>query len=234
MNSAKNEYDGALFKSIQHITDSLLNIAGHLSAWVDYPEEDIPVVKEDNLRESLTKAKTTIDKLINSYDTGRLIREGIDTAIVGKPNVGKSTLMNLISGYKKSIVTDVAGTTRDVVEELVNLSGVTLKLSDTAGIRETEDEVEKYGVELARERLDRASLVLCVFDASLPLDDKDKEIIKIAENKNAIALINKTDLEQKLDTSLIEQSFENLLFLSAKQSENCDQARRNDKKCGED
>lgn len=216
LNAAKAELDGALFKKIQVVKSDLLNIAGHLAAWVDYPEEDIPVIEEKNLKISLIKANTTIDDLLKTYDTGKIFKEGIDTVIVGKPNVGKSTLMNLMVGTQKSIVTDIAGTTRDVIEETVMLGDIMLKLSDTAGIRKTYDVVEKFGVDIAKKRLETAMLVLAVFDNSSTITQEDCEIVENLKDKFSIAIINKTDLETKIDIDYLKNYFKNIVYISAK------------------
>ncbi len=216
LNAAKSELDGALFKKIQNVKNELLNIAGHLAAWVDYPEEDIEVIEEENLLSSLKVANNTIDELLKTYDTGKLFKEGIDTVIVGKPNVGKSTLMNLMVGTQKSIVTDIAGTTRDVIEESVMLGEVMLKLSDTAGIRETKDIVEQFGVDIAKKKIDTAMLVLAVFDSSSDISQEDKDIVESLKDKLSIAIINKTDLDSKIDMNFIESHFKNIVSISAK------------------
>ncbi len=216
LNAAKSQLDGALFKKIQHEKENLLNIAGHLAAWVDYPEEDIPVIENNNLLLSLEKANTTMDELLKSYDTGKLLKEGIDTVIIGKPNVGKSTLMNLLVGSQKSIVTEIAGTTRDVIEESVMIGDVMLKLSDTAGIRKTDDTVEKFGVEIAKKRLETATMVLAVFDSSTAISEEDKLIISSLNDKLTIAIINKTDLDEKIDMEYIKANFKNIVKISAK------------------
>lgn len=216
LNAAKSQLDGALYQKIQGIQQDLLNIAGHLAAWVDYPEEDIPVVEEGNLRHSLEVANNAMAELLKTYDTGKIFKEGIETVIVGKPNVGKSTLMNLLVGTQKSIVTDIAGTTRDVIEETVMLGDIMLKLADTAGIRETNDTVEQFGVERAKQKIDQANLVLAVFDASVPLTEEDYEIINNVNDKLCIAIINKTDLPTVLDVDEIKLAFKNVIFISAK------------------
>ena len=138
--------------------------------------------------------------MLSNYDTGKILRDGITTAIVGKPNVGKSTLMNLLSGEERSIVTDVAGTTRDIVEETVTLGDITLRLADTAGIHSTEDKVESIGVEKATERIDTAQLILAVFDSTSPLDSDDLKILESVKDKNAIIIINKTDLKNLINS----------------------------------
>lgn len=223
MNAAKTQLDGALYKKIKSVKDELLNIAGHLAAWVDYPEEDIPVIEHNNLVDSLEKAKQAMEKLLNGYDTGKLFKEGIDTAIIGKPNVGKSTLMNLLVGEQRSIVTEIAGTTRDVIEETVMLGDIMLKLSDTAGIRETTDSVEKFGVEIAKKRMERATLVLAVFDSSSKISNEDKQIIENIGDKLAIAIINKSDLDQKIHMDYIDRSFKNVVYISAKTADGIEQ-----------
>lgn len=211
--------DGALSKRIDAVKTALLIKAAHLSAWADYPEEDIPEVEDAELIAALTRALDELSTILKSYDNGRLLRDGIDTAIVGKPNVGKSTLMNLLAGYDKSIVTEVAGTTRDVVEESVNLDDLILNLSDTAGIRETSDIVEKIGVDKAKNKLNAASLILCVFDGSKGLTGEDRELIKEIGEAPAIAIINKADLPQVIDTKEIARHFKTVIPTSAKQSE---------------
>lgn len=216
LKSAKSQMDGALFQEIEQVKQTLLTVAGHLAAWVDYPEEEIEAVEQDSLLNHLTTARKRIQKLLSTFDRGRLLREGVETAIVGKPNVGKSTLMNLLSGCEKSIVTEIAGTTRDVVEEAVNLGNVILRLADTAGIRETEDVVERYGVELALKRMQTAELVLAVFDYSSELTEEDHRIIEVIRQQNfpVIAVINKTDLVSKLEEPYLKQYFSHIVYTS--------------------
>lgn len=211
--------DGALSKRIDAVKTALLTKAAHLSAWADYPEEDIPEVEDDELIAALNDALTQLGAILKGYDNGRILRDGIDTAIVGKPNVGKSTLMNLLAGYDKSIVTEIAGTTRDVVEESVNLDDLILNLSDTAGIRDTDDVVEKIGVDKAKNKLNAASLILCVFDASQALTDEDTKLIGEIGGAPAIAILNKADLPQVIDTDVIKQHFSTIIPMSAKHSE---------------
>lgn len=214
--AALNTLDGALYKKISEISLSLKKIAAQMAAWVDYPDEEIDDLSDDKLKETLLTAKAELEKLIKSFDVGKIIIEGVETAIVGKPNVGKSTLMNLLSGCEKSIVTSVAGTTRDIVEETVTLGNNVLRLADTAGLHDTEDTVEKIGVDRTRQKLDRASLVLAVFDSSTEVDDEDMEIIKMCNGKNAVAIINKTDLNSKFNAEKINKNFENVVYISAK------------------
>ncbi len=214
--AALNTLDGALYKKISEISLSLKKIAAQMAAWVDYPDEEIDDLSDEKLKVTLLTAKAELEKLIKSFDVGQIIIEGVETAIVGKPNVGKSTLMNLLSGCEKSIVTSVAGTTRDIVEETVTLGNNVLRLADTAGLHDTQDTVEKIGVDRTRQKLDRASLVLAVFDSSTEIDDEDMEIIKMCNGKNAVAIINKTDLNTNFNAEKINKNFESVVYLSAK------------------
>ncbi len=211
--------DGVLRKKINSVKDDLLSLAAHLSAWADYPEEDIAEVTDDMIFDTCNKAITALEKLLSSYDSGQAVKQGIDTVIAGKPNVGKSTLMNLLSGCEKSIVTDIPGTTRDIVEDTVVVGDVILRLSDTAGLRETDDTVEKIGVDRARKRLEECGLLLAVFDNSRELDSEDIELLKSAKNVPAVAIINKTDLKQKLDINYISNIISNIVYVSAKSGE---------------
>lgn len=214
--AALNTLDGALYKKISEISLSLKKIAAQMAAWVDYPDEEIDDLSDEKLKVTLLTAKAELEKLIKSFDVGQIIIEGVETAIVGKPNVGKSTLMNLLSGCEKSIVTSVAGTTRDIVEETVTLGNNVLKLADTAGLHDTQDTVEKIGVDRTRQKLDRASLVLAVFDSSTEIEDEDMEIIKMCNGKDAVAIINKTDLNTNFNAEKINKNFESVVYLSAK------------------
>ncbi len=211
--------DGALRRKIDKIKEDLLSQAAHLSAWADYPEEDIAEVSDDELFKTFNNAIKILQGLLDTYDSGQAVKQGIDTVIAGRPNVGKSTLMNLLTGCEKSIVTDIPGTTRDVVEDTVVLGDVILRLSDTAGLRDTEDRVEQIGVDRAKKRLEQCGLLLAVFDNNQILNDDDYELIKNAKNATTIAIINKIDLEQKLDTNFINDNFENVVYISAKSGE---------------
>lgn len=207
--------EGRLRMRIDRVRDTLVNTAAHLSAWADYPEEDIPEVDGDHLSSSLNECRNELNSLLNSYDAGKIMREGVDTVIAGRPNVGKSTIMNLLSGCERSIVTSIPGTTRDVIEETVILGEIPLRLSDTAGIRNTNDPVERIGVEKARDRILKAGLVLAVFDSSQPLSDDDNELIDLLTDAPALAVINKTDLPQQLETDYIRSRIKHLVFISA-------------------
>ncbi len=217
--------DGALYRRIKAVSDTTLQLLGSLAAWVDYPDDDIPAVDDEEIFTTLEQAVQNLDQLLSGYDSGRIIREGADTAIVGKPNVGKSTLMNLLSGCERSIVTDIAGTTRDVVEESVRLGDVVLRLSDTAGIHETGDVVESFGVEKALKKLETADLILAVFDMGAEITDEDRELAEKCRGKNAVAILNKSDLEQKFDFSAISDSFSEIVTISAGQGEGLDRLK---------
>lgn len=211
--------EGRLFKEINKITDKLVYDMALLSAWVDYPYEEIEDLSENNLKEHIDESISSLEKLINDFGKGQIIMEGVDTAIVGCPNVGKSTLMNLLSGTEKSIVTEIAGTTRDVVEDTVNVGGITLRLADTAGVRETDDIVESIGVDRAVKRLETAELVLAVFDASRELNEQDKRLIELCKGKKAIGIVNKIDTDKNYLNGEIEKNFSQTVFISAKTGE---------------
>ncbi len=208
--------EGKISKEIFKINDILVTSAAHLSAWADYPEEDIPQVDSDNLKENLTNAKQLVENLLKNYDAGMVLKKGVDTIIVGKPNVGKSTLMNQLTGYEKSIVTNIPGTTRDIIEETVVLGDVTLNLSDTAGLRDTDNIVEQIGVEKARQKIETSGLILAVFDATKELIDEDVNLLKTIKDLPSIAIINKNDKESVLDVEFIKSQIENVVFISAK------------------
>ena len=211
--------DGALSKKINTIKDDLINKAAHLSAWADYPEEDIPEITEDNLENSLNNAEKELTDLLSTYDMGQIVKEGIDTVIAGRPNVGKSTLMNLLTGSDKSIVTEIPGTTRDIIEETVVLGNVILRLSDTAGLRETDNRVEQIGVEKAKKRLENCGLVLAVFDSSATLNNDDYELIDAIKDVPSIAIINKSDLDKNIDTDYISKNISQIVYISAAQGD---------------
>ncbi len=196
-----NQLRGDLKKQILHLKKLILDVAAHINVVLDYPEEGIDDPLPENLVDNLKEVLDTSNVLISSYDKGKMIKEGVKTAIVGKPNVGKSSLLNSILREERAIVTHIAGTTRDMIEEVVNLKGIPLVLVDTAGIRKTEDLVENIGVEKSKEMIDKADLILFVVDGSRELSDED---IKIHDQINAdkvIGIMNKIDIEKKIDTS---------------------------------
>ena len=211
--------EGAAFKKAKKCSDRLLVLLSGLAAWTDYPDEDIPEVEPEHLKSELYAVKEELQSLIRNYDSGRIVREGVATAIVGRPNVGKSTLFNCLSGCERSIVTDIAGTTRDVVEESVRLGDIVLRLSDTAGIHDTDDLIEGIGINIAEKTVDAAELVIAVFDGSCPLTADDFYLINRLKGKKCIAVINKTDKEQMIDTSSIENANIQIVYVSAKEND---------------
>ncbi|MDE6413379.1 MAG: GTP-binding protein, partial [Eubacterium sp.] len=188
--------------------------------WVDSPDEENPETHDTTRGDTIINAARDLKELLVNYDNGQAMVQGIDTAIVGRPNVGKSTLMNLLAGKDKSIVTNIEGTTRDIVEESVRLGNVVLRLSDTAGLRQSTDIVERIGVERAYAKLDDAMLVLAVFDSNRTLNKQDMKLIEHCKGKKAIAVINKVDLTQRADLDLITSAFEKCIFISAKKADN--------------
>lgn len=212
---AKN---GAVFKACAAIKDELTFSAAVVSAFSDFPDEEPEFSGIDTLESRLLNAESKLLKLCNDYDTGRMIRHGINTVIAGPPNAGKSTLMNLLVGAERSIVTPIAGTTRDIIEETVNLDGIVLKLSDTAGLRETDDTIEQIGVRLTREKLDSADLIIAVVDSG---DCKKTEVIELLDNlvgRSAVVIFNKSDLTE-VDTALAEERGLPFVSMSAKNGE---------------
>ena len=193
--NAAAQLDGGLRRVLEPIQDSLLDITSQFYAVVDYPDEDIEDVKPEQVAEALSSAEKQLSSLLATCQRGKVLKSGVRTAIVGRPNAGKSSLLNALAGYERAIVTDIPGTTRDTVEESVLCGGVLLRLIDTAGIRDTEDVVEQKGVERSRKALESADLVLAVVDSSVPLTDEDLEVLRLAaENPRWIAVFSKCDL----------------------------------------
>jgi tRNA modification GTPase len=224
---ASSHRRGVLSKYADKIYGEILALVSSTYAYIDYPDEDLTDVSVDELKNSLTDIKNELLSLEKSYKRGKAVSEGIKTVIVGKPNAGKSSLLNTLLGEKRAIVTDIAGTTRDVIEENVKLDHIVLRLSDTAGIRETEDKVEKIGVDLALEKIADSELVFAVFDVSGELSKEDTDLITYLKEKSGdkkvIAVLNKTDLGQCVATySKLKDAFENTVLVSTVSSDGTD------------
>lgn len=205
LKTAVGNLSGHLSTEIKHLRYNILSMIAQLEAAIDFPEEDIEEAAAADVAQLIVKAKADIDKLLATAQTGRILREGLATVIIGKPNVGKSSLLNALLREKRAIVTDIPGTTRDIIEEYVNIRGIPLKIIDTAGIRETADVVERIGVEKAKELINQADLILLLLDASEPLAPEDRAILELLSGQQAIILVNKSDLPSLLDFAEIEQ-----------------------------
>ena len=195
---AQRHLEGSLSKKIKDIQGEILNLMADIEASIDYPEYDIEETTNKKINDTLNSVEEKLLKLKNSFENGKILKEGIKTAIIGKPNVGKSSLLNLILGENRAIVSDIEGTTRDTIEEYINIKGIPLKIVDTAGIRKTNDEVEKIGVERSINNISNAELIIALFDDSRTFDDQDQKILDLIEGKKTIVLINKIDLGKNL------------------------------------
>ena len=206
MNVAINQMEGRLSKLIGRLRQEILETLAHVEVNIDYPEyDDVEEMTHRILIEKATHVQNEIEKILETSKQGKILREGIATAIIGRPNVGKSSLLNSLVQEKKAIVTDIAGTTRDVIEEYVNIRGVPLRLIDTAGIRETEDIVEQIGVERSKEMMSQADLVLIVVNYSEPLTNEDEELFRAVQGKDFIVIVNKTDLPQRIEMERVTE-----------------------------
>ena len=217
MKSAMAQSQGVLSKEINRLREQVLNALTLIEYAVDFteddeePDEQIPI----NVKKQVEDLIIEIENLLSTADEGKIIKDGLSMVIVGKPNVGKSSLLNVLLKQKRAIVTEIAGTTRDVIEEYINLDGVPIRIVDTAGIRETEDVVEKIGVEKSKEKINEADLIVFMLDTSRELDEEDKEIINYIKNKKHIVILNKIDLDRKLDLKFVD-SLNNIIEISAK------------------
>lgn len=217
MKSAMAQSQGILSKEINRLREEALNALTLIEYAVDFTEDDeepdaeIPI----NVEKQVKNLTIQIENLLKTADEGKIIRDGLSMVIVGKPNVGKSSLLNTLLKQKRAIVTEIAGTTRDVIEEYINLDGVPIRIVDTAGIRETEDVVEKIGVEKSKEKINEADLIVFMLDSSRELDEEDKEILSYIKDKRHIVILNKVDLDRKLDLDIID-NLDNIIEISAK------------------
>lgn len=215
MKSALMQSEGRISKEINSLRNKLLGTIAHIEATVDFPEEDLEEITSNRVINNLEEILKDIEHLLNTANEGKILREGLNIVIIGKPNVGKSSLLNTLLMEKRAIVTDVPGTTRDVIEEYINLDGIPVKIVDTAGIRETEDVVEKIGVEKSKEKINEADLIILMLDLSRELDAEDKDIIEYIKDRKYIVLLNKIDLGRRLQDEGIKD-LKNIIEISAK------------------
>lgn len=207
--AAVSHLEGRLSARLKIIRETLVGLLSHIEVTVDYPEHDIEEITGEKVLENLKNIKDELQTLAGTFERGKILREGLNIVIAGKPNVGKSSLLNQLSGNTKAIVTDIPGTTRDIIEEYVNINGIPAKITDTAGIRNTQDVVEKIGVNKAYEAVEQADLTIVVLSAETGIDDEDIEILNLVKNKKALILINKTDLADKEQVNEIKAQLEN-------------------------
>ena len=194
-----NQLEGSLSNKVRDIGDILLAMIAHVEVSIDFPDHEVDEITYEEMKRDGLLIKKEIESLLSTADRGKILRDGLNTIILGKPNVGKSSLLNAVLRENRAIVTNIPGTTRDIIEEFINIDGIPLKIVDTAGIRHTEDLVEKIGVDRAKDTIEKADLIIAVFDASLELSDEDYSIIELIKDKKTIALLNKTDLGSLYD-----------------------------------
>lgn len=216
--AAVNQLEGRLKEEVRNMRNDVIDMIASIEAVIDYPEHDVEEETYDTMEKKAVDLRDHMEKLLAGADRGKIIREGLQTVIVGKPNVGKSSLLNWFLEEERAIVTDIPGTTRDTVEEYINLDGIPMKIVDTAGIRETGDVVERMGVEKSKTYAKQADLILMMLDGSRPLDQEDKEILSFIQDMPSIVLLNKSDLEQKLSLGELEEFLpkEQILPISVK------------------
>lgn len=217
LKSSVSQLQGAVLEKIKAIRAVVLHELAFIESALDDPEHVSLEGYPEQLHEIMSDAHSKVKKLLDSSDNGKMLKEGINTAIVGKPNAGKSSLLNILVGEERAIVTEIAGTTRDILQEQIQIGGIGLNVIDTAGIRDTEDIVEKIGVNKSREYIEKADLIIYVVDSSTELDENDQEIIEAIQNKKAIVLLNKSDLDAKTDASILQTQLNKpILSISAK------------------
>lgn len=226
--NAVSQLEGGLSRQIEQIRAPLLYTAAQFAAAVDYPDDEIADLSEEGLHITLTEAVSACDTLLAGADSGRIAKEGLRCILAGKPNVGKSSLLNALTQSQRAIVTEVAGTTRDVIEESISIDGVALRLFDTAGLRETGDAVEKIGVDRTRQYIESADLVLALFDNAVPITEEDKEILALTAQKKRIIVVNKSDLAAAYDLSALQEQVggDPIVAISAKTNDGVETLRR--------
>ena len=212
---ALSHLEGSFSKKIKEIRADLVDILVNVTVNIDYPDEDIEVITYENLISGLENVKKKVDDMLSTADTGRIFNEGLNVAIIGKPNVGKSSLMNALLKETRAIVTEIPGTTRDTIEEAIIIRNIPVRLTDTAGIRHTDDVIEKIGIEKSKESFNKADLIIFMVDSSIPLGDEDREIIDYIGDRKAIVIINKTDLELKINRAEIQEKLPHAVFIDA-------------------
>ena len=214
------QLEGKLSLEIQEIRQILLKMIAHIEVSIDFPEDDIEEVTTEELLADGNRVRDRIQRLLKTADRGKIMRDGLNTVILGTPNVGKSSLLNAVLRENRAIVTEIPGTTRDIIEEYVNIDGIPLKIMDTAGIRQTDDLVEKIGVDKAKETLDKADLIIAIFDISRELNEDDYHIMELIKDKKTIVLLNKTDLPRLYDEKYFSNYFENSQIINASMIKN--------------
>lgn len=217
-----DQLEGNLSEKIEKIRRIIISVMADIEATIDYPEYDLEEVTNNKISNILDEVDRLLNSLEKSFYNGKILREGISTAIIGRPNAGKSSLLNIILNEERAIVTDIEGTTRDTIEEFISIEGIPLKIIDTAGIRKANDEVEKIGVNKAKEIAQKSDIIIAIFDSNKKLTEEDKEILDLLENRNAIILLNKIDLERKIDIKEIEKYKKPVVEISTKTRDGLD------------